>query len=146
MLSQPASCRNCSRLTRGGIPDEGTHQLRQSTDVRSGHTRPACLWKGGSSSPARVASIPRSGQIVSDDLAEQTEQTFRNIESLLAAAGASLDDVVSCLVHLTDLAQFEAFNAIYEQKFPGVKPVRTTVRADLVGGMLVEVTVIANAG
>ncbi len=88
---------------------------------------------------------PESGQIVSGDLAEQTEQTFRNVESLLAAAGASLADVVSCLVHLSDLAQFAAFNAIYEQKFPGVKPVRTTVRADLVGGMLVEVTVIANA-
>lgn len=89
---------------------------------------------------------PESGQIVSDELAEQTEQTFRNIESLLAAAGASLDDVVSCLVHITDLAQFGAFNAIYEQKFPGVKPVRTTVRADLVGGMLVEITVIAHRG
>jgi 2-iminobutanoate/2-iminopropanoate deaminase len=89
---------------------------------------------------------PESGQIVSDDFAEQTEQTFRNIEALLAAAGASLDDVVSCLVHITDLAQFPALNAIYEQKFPGIKPVRTTVRADLVGGMLVEVTVIANVG
>ncbi len=89
---------------------------------------------------------PESGQLVSDDLAKQTEQTFRNIESLLAAAGASLDDVVSCLVHITDLAQFAAFNAIYEQQFPGVKPVRTTVRADLVAGMLVEVTVIAHTG
>jgi 2-iminobutanoate/2-iminopropanoate deaminase len=89
---------------------------------------------------------PESGQLVSDDLVGQTEQTFRNIESLLAAAGASLDDVVSCLVHLADLAQFGAFNAIYEQKFPGVKPVRTTVRADLVGGMLVEITVIAHRG
>lgn len=89
---------------------------------------------------------PESGQIVSDDFAEQTEQTFRNIEALLAAAGASLDDVVSCLVHINDLAQFPALNAIYEQKFPGIKPVRTTVRADLVGGMLVEVTVIANVG
>lgn len=31
-------------------------------------------------------------------------------------------------------------------QFPGVKPVRTTVRADLVGGMLVEITVIAHCG
>ncbi|HEY4829410.1 MAG TPA: RidA family protein, partial [Solirubrobacteraceae bacterium] len=30
---------------------------------------------------------PESGQVVSDDFAEQTEQTFRNIEALLAAAG-----------------------------------------------------------
>ena len=86
---------------------------------------------------------PETAKVVSDDIAEQTEQTFRNIEVLLEAAGASLDDVVSCLVHLTDLSQFATFNSIYATKFPGIKPVRTTVRADLVAGMLVEITVIA---
>ncbi len=89
---------------------------------------------------------PTTGKIVSDDFAEQTEQMFRNIEALLEAAGVSLDDVVSCLVHIEDLAHYTTFNALYEQKFPGVKPVRTTVRADLVVGMLVEVTVIAKRG
>jgi 2-iminobutanoate/2-iminopropanoate deaminase len=64
---------------------------------------------------------------------------------VLEAAGASLDDVISCLVHLVDLADFPAFNAVYEQKFTGVKPVRTTVRADLVAGLLVEITVVARA-
>ena len=88
---------------------------------------------------------PRTGKIVSDDLVEQTEQTFTNIETLLEAAGASLDDVISCLVHLVDLADFAAFNAIYEQKFTGVKRARTTVRADLVAGMRVEITVIARS-
>ena len=88
---------------------------------------------------------PDTGQLVSDDIAEQTAQTFRNIEFLLQAAGATLDDVVSCLVHLRDLAQFAEFNASYEKQFPGpVKPVRTTVRADLVADMRVEVTVIAS--
>ena len=88
---------------------------------------------------------PKTSKMISDDVAEQTEQTFRNIEVLLRAAGASLDNVVSCLVHLADLSQYAAFNAIYEERFPGVKPVRTTVRADLVAGMLVEITVIARA-
>jgi 2-iminobutanoate/2-iminopropanoate deaminase len=88
---------------------------------------------------------PNTGKVVSGDLAGQTEQTFSNIETLLEAAGASLDDVVSCLVHLVDLADFPGFNAVYEQKFSGVKPVRTTVRADLVAGMLVEITVVARA-
>jgi 2-iminobutanoate/2-iminopropanoate deaminase len=88
---------------------------------------------------------PTTGKMVSDDIAGQTEQTFRNVEVLLEAAGASLDNVVSCLVHLTDLSQYPSFNAIYEEKFPGVKPVRTTVRADLVAGMLVEITVVARA-
>src|SRR5207237_6775156 len=88
---------------------------------------------------------PNTGKMVSDDLVEQTEQTFNNIETVLEAAGASLDDVISCLVHLVDLADFPAFNAVYEQKFTGVKPVRTTVRADLVAGLLVEITVVARA-
>ena len=68
---------------------------------------------------------PTTGKMISDDIAEQTAQTFHNIEVLLEAADASLDDVVSCLVHLTDLSQFGAFNAIYETKFAGTKPVRT---------------------
>ena len=87
---------------------------------------------------------PGTGQLVSDDIAGQTAQAFRNVEVLLRAAGAGLGDVVSCLVHLSDLGQFAEFNACYEREFPGpVKPVRTTVRADLVAGMRVEVTVIA---
>ena len=86
---------------------------------------------------------PATGKMISDDIAEQTAQTFRNIEGLLDAAGASLDDVVSCLVHLADLSDYAAFNSIYEQQFPGTKPVRTTVKVDLVAGMLVEITVVA---
>jgi 2-iminobutanoate/2-iminopropanoate deaminase len=87
---------------------------------------------------------PDTGELVSDNVADQTKRAFRNIEVLLRAAGASLDDVVSCLVHLRDLAQFDEFNASYEKQFPSrVKPVRTTVGSDLVAGMRVEVTVVA---
>jgi 2-iminobutanoate/2-iminopropanoate deaminase len=88
---------------------------------------------------------PETGRLVGDDIAGQTTQVFRNIDALLRSAGASLDDVVSCLVHLSYLGLFDAFNASYEKHFPGpAQPVRTTVRADLVAGMLVEVTVIAS--
>lgn len=88
---------------------------------------------------------PGTGQLVSDGMAGQTAQAFRNIEALLHAAGAALSDVVSCLVHVSDLAQLAEFNASYAEQFPGpVKPVRTTVRADLMAGMRVEVTVIAS--
>jgi 2-iminobutanoate/2-iminopropanoate deaminase len=41
---------------------------------------------------------PGTDQLVSDDIAGQTAQVFRNIETLLHSAGAGLDDVVSCLV------------------------------------------------
>jgi 2-iminobutanoate/2-iminopropanoate deaminase len=87
---------------------------------------------------------PDTSELVSDTIADQTTRAFRNVEVLLPATGASLDDVVSCLVHLRDLAQFDEFNADYEQQFPSrVNPVRATVGCDLVAGMRVEVTVVA---
>jgi 2-iminobutanoate/2-iminopropanoate deaminase len=87
---------------------------------------------------------PETGELVSDNIADQTAQAFLNIEVLLRAAGASLDDIVSCLVHLSDLAQAAEFNACYARQFPSpVKPVRTTVGCELAAGMRVEVTVVA---
>ena len=77
-------------------------------------------------------------------LAEQTTQTFSNIEVLLRAAGGSLEDVLSCLAHLDHLADFTKFSVAYAGQFPSeTKPVRPTVRVDLFADMRVEVTDIA---
>jgi len=46
-------------------------------------------------------------------------------------------------VHLADLDDYAALNEEYAKHFPREKPVRTTVRADLVAGMRVEITVVA---
>jgi hypothetical protein len=63
----------------------------------------------------------------------------------IASSGASLDDVESCLVHLANLADYGAFKVVYPGQFPGeTKSVRTTVRADSVADIRVEVTAIAN--
>jgi 2-iminobutanoate/2-iminopropanoate deaminase len=87
---------------------------------------------------------PRTGQLVGPGIEEQTEQTLRNIESLLAVAGCSLKDVVSCAVHLSDLSLYKQFNAVYARHYGDPKPVRTTVGAALVLGMLVEITAVAH--
>ena len=73
----------------------------------------------------------------------QTEQALRNVETLLAEAGLGLGDVVSCLVHLADLADFQEYSAVWQRAFAEPRPVRTTVGAPLLDGMLVEITVIA---
>jgi enamine deaminase RidA (YjgF/YER057c/UK114 family) len=62
---------------------------------------------------------------------------------LLEKEGCGIDDVVSCLVHLADLDDFARFNHVYAAGFPEPRPVRTTVGAQLVSGMLVEITVVA---
>ncbi len=78
-----------------------------------------------------------------ETIEEQTEQTLDNVSSLLDAAGCTLDDVVSCLVHLKDLSHFARYNAVYGARFSDPKPVRTTVGADLLHEMLIEITVVA---
>ena len=85
---------------------------------------------------------PATGKL-GETIEEQTEQTLRNIAVLLEAAGCSLDDVVSCLVHLSDLSHFARYNDVYGSHFSDPKPVRTTVGADLLHGMLIEITVTA---
>jgi 2-iminobutanoate/2-iminopropanoate deaminase len=88
--------------------------------------------------------VPESGELAGDSIDTQTEQTLRNIAALLEQHGCALSDVVSCLVHLSDLSHFRRFNEIYASHFPEPRPVRTTVGAPLVGGMLVEITVVAH--
>jgi 2-iminobutanoate/2-iminopropanoate deaminase len=88
-------------------------------------------------------SLNAANDVVGETIEEQTERTLQNIEHLLNAAGCELSDVVSVLVHLSDLALFDRYNQVYERFFPDPKPVRTTVGAQLLGGLLVEITVTA---
>jgi 2-iminobutanoate/2-iminopropanoate deaminase len=73
----------------------------------------------------------------------QAESTLSKVAALLGAAGCTFADVVSCLVHLSDLADFERFNAVYVRHFPEPRPVRTTVGAALLDGAKVEITAVA---
>jgi 2-iminobutanoate/2-iminopropanoate deaminase len=75
----------------------------------------------------------------------QTEQTLRNIETILKAAGTDLQHVLRCGVFLMDMTEFPKMNAVYERMFAGHKPARTTVQvAGLPGDSLrVEIDCIA---
>jgi 2-iminobutanoate/2-iminopropanoate deaminase len=59
------------------------------------------------------------------------------------AAGAGLADVVKVTVFLVDLADFDAYNAVYRDSFEEPFPARTTVQAGLPGGILVEIEAVA---
>ena len=90
---------------------------------------------------------PATDEFVSEEIEGQTEQAFLNVDALLEEAGLSRDDIVSCLVHLSDHELFPRYNAVYERQFPHEpRPVRTTVAAPLFPGMLIELTVIAHRG
>jgi 2-iminobutanoate/2-iminopropanoate deaminase len=72
---------------------------------------------------------PASGDFVSDDVAEQTEQVLKNLRAVLQAAGAGLGDVVKTTVFLADMNDFAAMNDVYSRYFNENKPARATVQA-----------------
>lgn len=72
---------------------------------------------------------PATGEFVSQDVTEQTEQVFMNLKAVLEAAGATLEDVVKTTVFLADMGEFAAMNDVYARHFVENKPARATVQA-----------------
>jgi len=73
---------------------------------------------------------------------EETSRTMENIKSIIKAAGATMEQVVKCTVHLSDIAEFDRYNQVYASYFPGIKPARTTVQSVLAEGIRVEIDCI----
>ncbi|WP_328611016.1 RidA family protein [Amycolatopsis sp. NBC_00345] len=91
-----------------------------------------------------VAFDAATGAIVGDDIAGQTRQVFKNLRTVLAEGGSSLDDAVMVRVYLTDTSHFGPFNEVYNELI-GEAPhsARTTVYVGLPAGLLVEIDVLA---
>lgn len=72
---------------------------------------------------------PATGEFVSDDVGEQTEQVLKNLGEVLAAGGAGFGDVVKTTIFLADMGDFATVNEIYGRYFSENKPARATVQA-----------------
>ena len=75
----------------------------------------------------QVGADPATGQLVEGGVEAETRQIFRNLATLLDAAGKSFGDVVRAGVFLTDIGDFGAVNAVYADAFERRFPARTTV-------------------
>ena len=92
-----------------------------------------------------------SGQIpvapdgtVSNDIVEQAHQALKNLKAVLGAAGCSMDCVVKTTVFISDMDQFGAINAVYEQYFSRPYPARSCVQvAKLPKGVGIEIEAVA---
>jgi len=73
---------------------------------------------------------------------EETTRSMNNIKAIAESAGAGMDDIVKCAVHLSDINDFKAFNEVYSKYFTGIKPARTTVQSLLFGNLKVEIDAI----
>lgn len=84
----------------------------------------------------------RTSRFVLGTVEEETARTLDNVRAIVEAAGATMDDVLKCTVHLADIGEFDRYNAVYARYFPGVKPARTTVQSVLAEGLRVEIDCI----
>ncbi len=75
-----------------------------------------------------VAADPKTRKIVGRTIEEQTRRSIKNCESVLRAAGSSLNDVVRVMVLLKNPRHFERMNREYAKLFPKDPPARTVVK------------------
>lgn len=89
----------------------------------------------------QIALDPTTGNLVTGDVAAQTERVMENLKAVLLAAGSQLSQAVKCTVYLKSMSDFAAMNAVYGRYFPEkTPPARATVEvARLPKDALVEI-------
>jgi 2-iminobutanoate/2-iminopropanoate deaminase len=92
----------------------------------------------------QIGLDPATGEIVAGGVEAQARQVMANLTAVLAAAGATWDDVVRTTIYLTDMGDFAAVNRIYGERVGATPPARATVQvAGLPKGASVEIDAIA---
>ncbi len=70
---------------------------------------------------------PASGSLVEGDITMQTRRVFDNLDAVAKAAGGTLSDIVRIGIYMTDLANFNAVNAVMADYFEQPYPARSTI-------------------
>lgn len=87
-----------------------------------------------------------SGQVPADtsqDITGQTKQVMDKLQAILTEAGTSFEHALKATCYLTDISEFQQFNAVYASYLGDDKPARSTIECNLAGsGFKVEVDMI----
>jgi len=92
----------------------------------------------------QVAIDPSTQEVISGDVAAQTDRVLKNLSAILKTAGSGLEKVVRSTVFLKNMGDFAAMNEVYRRYFSTAPPARSTVEvARLPKDVSVEIDVIA---
>ena len=93
----------------------------------------------------QIAMDKDGNAVAPDDIVKQTEFVFKNIEKILSAGGASIDDVVKAVIYVTKISDFKEVSAVRNKYFSNCKPVSTLIEINktTTEGCNVEIEVIA---
>ena len=101
-------------------------------------------WRASVSGNSLERTNPATGEIVSDDVREQTRQVMNNLKAILAEAGCSMDRVLKATVFITSMDDFVGVNEVYAEFFFGNYPARSCIEVSgLAKGAKVEIEAIA---
>ncbi len=92
----------------------------------------------------QVAKDAVSGQMVQDNITNETRKVMENLQAILKEAGMDFSHVIKTTIYCTDLNNFGAINEAYGSFFTGNYPARETVQVSrLPLGANVEISVVA---
>ena len=105
-----------------------------SQSVRAGNSYYLC---------GQVPFHPVTGEVVGTTMKEQAEQTLANLKAVLDAAGLSISDIAKTTVFVTNLDDFDAFNAVYAAFMGSHRPARVLVEvSNIAHGCLLEMDAV----
>ncbi len=93
----------------------------------------------------QIAIDPSTGNLITENIEDETHQVFKNIKAVLTEAGMTLENVVKCSVFVADMEMYGRINAVYSQYFDeDTAPARELVEvANLPKYVNVEISCLA---
>lgn len=92
----------------------------------------------------QIALDPESGELINENITEETHAVMKNMEAVLRAAGFGFEQVVKCTIFIRDMGQFGTINEAYGHYFKFNPPARETVEVSkLPKNVQVEISCIA---
>jgi reactive intermediate/imine deaminase len=75
----------------------------------------------------QIPLVPETMELISNDIEQQINQTFKNLQQITRAAGGDLKDIVKLTIYLIDLGDFSKTNEIMSQFFDEPYPARAVL-------------------
>jgi 2-iminobutanoate/2-iminopropanoate deaminase len=105
------------------------------------------LWRRAGGLIFVAGQVPRDPErnILGDTIEEQTRAVLNNLRLVLEDAGTDFSRLVRVQAYLSDMSEFQRFNAVYAKVMGSAAPVRTTIGCAL-NGVRVEIDAVAEPG
>jgi len=92
----------------------------------------------------QIAINPENGELITDNITEETNQVMKNISEILKAANMDFTNVVKCSIFMNDMGQYNEINEVYDSYFSNNPPAREAVEVSVLPkNVNVEISVIA---